>query len=226
MKHCQTCFMLVRTANGICPRCGGGQPAGPRDAGTQGAAGAGRVLKPLVEVREARPPARPRSPAEGRIESALRWTRRVLMGMVGTVCLIVGLRALADMNRAAEASWTAQAQLGAQRYERREALRRALAAMQELYKELRETAAAPPTGDALAAWRQRWRGELASTRNRYRLTGQPSPSGELHPAEEPLRDATLYLTSLEREWGEQGALSASLSASLEQSFERAGRALD
>ncbi len=209
MEYCDACFGFVEAAGGQCPRCGTLVP--PTREPEEGGWRRGRI-----ERFQAAPPSR--------LERAFRWTRGLLIGSLLVVVGGAGLMALADQNRAAQASWFVQAQLGEKRLVRQVELQQALAALQVLHGDLKvERERAGITADERSAWERRFQERLQQVQLSFRLDGQVTFNRTNARVEVALRNATLYLASLGKKVaaGDPQQTYAMLEQSLMQSLQDA-----
>jgi len=221
ITQCTSCFLVYDT-QGKCPRCGY----------APGMASHSQVQTVLVpEV------SRPlRSDLEPDVEpigkAMLRWSRSGLIIILVVIGSVLSLDYMADRNDAAQASWRVQSQLGGEVDARRAELRAARTALQELYAELVSTYSEGGLSEGERVnWLLRWRDQLGQVPVAYRLNinvGLGATGGTNGRAEQSLRNAMLYLTSLERAMaaGRDAETIASLEASFRQSLTQAREDLD
>lgn len=187
MEYCYRCLKMVRVDAGCCPQCGRTIviAVSPTVLKIGSAAAVGEEDQQKAEM----------APVEVWLVQGLRWVRGlVLVGVAVTImAAIVGT--LVEQSRAAQASWFVQAQLGQRHHERREQLKQALAALETLYEALIRTTEGD--GPMMDGQRRRWKEELRRVRQRYLLDGQATFGRDNPRAEGALRNATLYLSSLE-----------------------------
>lgn len=160
--------------------------------------------------------------AETALKQGVFWLRRLLV--VGLVTALLSFLAgqLVLRNRASQAESYVRVQIGNMQTARETALREALVALQELYAELKERGGEDPsTSPAAQQWRVEWRQRLQAVVMQYRLDGQVNFTRTHSVAESALRDAQLYLHSLEREWVSSVQASSPLSQKLEECLKEA-----
>lgn len=162
------------------------------------------------------------TPAENALKQGIFWLRRLFV--VGLVTAVLSFLAgqLVLRNRASQAESYVRVQIGNMQTARETALREALVALQELYAELKERGGEDPsTSPAARQWRVEWRQRLQAVVMQYRLDGQVNFTRTHSVAESALRDAQLYLHSLEREWVSSVQASSPLSQKLEECLKEA-----
>lgn len=219
VSQCASCF-AVYEGDRSCPRCG-------FEAGVAGA--------PTVLVPDVAEPVATYEDDERRDSiswSLIRWGRQMVLILVLGVASVVVLDFMADRNQAAQASWLAQSQLGGKVDARRAELRAAVTALQDLYSELVSTYSQGGMSEGERInWVLRWRDQLGHVPVAYRLNvnvGPGSAGGGNARAEQSLRNAMLYLTSLERAMAasRDAQTVASLDGSFKESLEQAREDLD
>lgn len=164
----------------------------------------------------------PQTAVEAFLQGGVTWLRRLIYVGVVTALLTAMTTTLIRRNRASQAESFVKAQIGAKQLERQQELREAHKALQELYAELKEQGGVDPAGSESArAWRILWRQRLQEVVMRYRLDGQVDFTRTHATAEAVLRDAQLYLHSLEREWVSSVDASSPLSQKLDECLKEA-----
>lgn len=164
----------------------------------------------------------PRTAAEIFLMNSVRWLRRLLTVGITTAVLTGMVLFLMQRNRASQAESFVRAQIGAQQLARQVELQEALKSLQDLYAELKDRAVQDPASvPGAREWRILWRQRLQEVVMRYRLDGQVDFTRNHTTAEAALRDAQLYLHSLEREWVSSVNVASPLNRKLEQCLKEA-----
>lgn len=164
----------------------------------------------------------PRTAAEVLLVGSVRWIRRLLVVGIMTAALTATVLLLMQRNRASQAESFVRAQIGAQQLARQQELQEALKGLQDLYAELKDRAGQDPVSvPGAREWRIAWRQRLQEVVMRYRLDGQVDFTRNHTTAEAALRDAQLYLHSLEREWVSSVNVASPLNRKLEQCLKEA-----
>jgi len=163
-----------------------------------------------------------RSATEVLLVGSVRWIRRLLVVGIMTAALTATVLFLMQRNRASQAESFVRAQIGAKQLARQQELQEALKGLQDLYAELKDRAGQDPASvPGAREWRILWRQRLQEVVMRYRLDGQVDFTRNHTTAEAALRDAQLYLHSLEREWVSSVNVASPLNRKLEQCLKEA-----
>jgi len=212
MKHCQACFSLIRDSVRRCPAC-------QTDLDTQEPIAAEhdfyawmgdaehRTDSPEVayylEPPELEPPAPPPLPQEvpppaSPLAPAALTVRRMMMVAILISVSVISLVILVDRHRQAEASISPQAQLVQQHAERQEELAKAIHQLDRLYRDMKRVQQSQGMDAAeRRTWAKDWRDRVQRVKDQYRLYGEINYTRVNAQAEDALRNATLYLSSLE-----------------------------
>ena len=158
--------------------------------------------------------------AQNQANALMRFTRWIMVITIAVAGAAFGYGLTFEKGQA-QASSLAQEQLTLQRQDRSLELISAMKGLEALHRDLVERRNA--VGHVDPSWIESWRHRLVALHGRYRLDGHTNNMRNHRGAEEGLRNAMLYLSSLERKqtMGGSAADIAALEASFARSLEEA-----
>ncbi len=214
MIHCPACFKLIGDGASRCSRCGWVVPPAAAKGEEEPHRSGHGVAASGVE-------------GQARVHVALKWVQGILITLLLVVAATALTHKLVTENRAAQASWRVQSQLGGWLVARENVLNEALSELERLYAELLDPASWHQDPARVEAFRADWRRRLNRVKATYQLTGQARFGDMNVRAEEALHNLVLYLSSLERGLdGRQQDAQLELEKSIRRAFREARLVLE